>query len=137
AAAVDFLAGLAGGAASGSRAALEAAYAGLHASGARLFARLWEGLGRIPGVTRYGLPADARRTPTVSFVVAGRGAHEVAADLARRAVFASSGDFYAWTVVQRLGHAEDGLVRAGCAIYTTEEEIERLLEGVAEAASRR
>ncbi len=138
AAAVDFLASLArdGGAATGRRAALEAAYAGLHARGARLFARLWEGLGRIPGVTRYGLPADARRTPTVSFVVAGRGAHDVAADLARRAVFASSGDFYAWTVVQRLGHAEDGLVRAGCAIYTTDEEIERLLEGVAAAASR-
>ncbi len=137
AAAVDFLAGLAGGAASGRRSALEAAYAGLHARGARLFARLWEGLGRIPGVTRYGPPADARRTPTVSFVVAGRGAHEVAADLARRAVFASSGDFYAWTIVQRLGHAEDGLVRAGCAIYTTDEEVERLLEGVSEAASRR
>ena len=134
-AAVDFLASLAGpAAASGRRAALEAVYAELHARGTRLFARLWDGLGRIPGVTRYGLPADARRTPTVSFVVAGRGAHAVAEDLARRAVFASSGDFYAWTVVQRLGHAEDGLVRAGCAIYTTETEIERLLEGVAAAA---
>jgi len=136
-AAVDFLASLAGGSAAGSRrAALERSYAELHARGARLFARLWEGLGRIRGVTRYGLPAEARRTPTVSFVVAGRRAHDVAADLARRAVFASSGDFYAWTVVQRLGHAEDGLVRAGCAITTTEEEIERLLEGVAEAAGR-
>ena len=136
-AAVDFLASLAGGSAAGSRrAALETAYAELHARGTRLFARLWEGLGRIRGVTRYGLPAEARRTPTVSFVVAGRRAHDVAADLARRAVFASSGDFYAWTVVQRLGHAEDGLVRAGCAITTTEEEIERLLEGVAEAARR-
>jgi len=139
AAAVDFLASLAdeggGGAPRGRRAALETAYAGLHARGARLFARLWDGLARVPGVTRYGLPADARRTPTVSFVVAGRGAHDVAADLARRAVFASSGDFYAWTVVQRLGHAEDGLVRAGCAIYSTDEEIERLLEGVAAAAS--
>ena len=136
-AAVDFLASLAGGSAAGSRrAALEAVYAELHARGARLFARLWEGLGRIRGVTRYGLPAEARRTPTVSFVVAGRRAHDVAVDLARRALFASSGDFYAWTVVQRLGHAEDGLVRAGCAITTTEEEIERLLEGVAEAARR-
>jgi selenocysteine lyase/cysteine desulfurase len=138
AAAVDFLASLAGGnAAGGRRAALEAVYAELHARGSRLFARLWDGLGGIAGVTRYGLPAEAPRTPTVSFVVAGRGAHDVAVDLARRAVFASSGDFYAWTVVQRLGHAEDGLVRAGCAIYTTEEEIERLLEGVAAAASRR
>jgi len=135
AAAVDFLAGLAPRSAGGRRAGLEAVYAELHARGSRLFARLWDALGRIRGVTRYGLPAEAVRTPTVSFTVAGRPAHDVAAELARRALFLSSGDFYAWTVVQRLGHAEDGLVRAGCAITTTEKEIERLLEGVAEAAS--
>src|SRR5262249_58971701 len=106
----------------------------IQARGAALFARLWDGLGAIPGVTRYGLPAEARRTPTVSFVVRGRRADAVAETLARRAVFASSGDFYAWTVVQRLGHAEDGLVRAGCAVYTTEDEVDRLLEGVASVA---
>jgi cysteine desulfurase family protein (TIGR01976 family) len=132
--AVDFLASLAGGASAGRRAALAAAYAELHARGSRLFGRLWDGLERISGVTRYGLPPEAPRTQTVSFTVKGRSADAVAEDLARRAVFASSGDFYAWTVVQRLGHAEDGLVRAGLAIYTTEDEVERLLEGVAEAA---
>jgi cysteine desulfurase family protein (TIGR01976 family) len=135
AAAVDFVAALGGAVPpSGRRARLEAAYAAMHARGKSLFARLWDGLGGIRGVTRYGPPADAPRTPTVSFTVAGRTAHAVAGDLARRALFLSSGDFYAWTVVQRLGHAEDGLIRAGCAIYTTPEEIERLLEGVAEAA---
>ncbi|HTY42587.1 MAG TPA: cysteine desulfurase-like protein [Thermoanaerobaculia bacterium] len=134
AAAVDFLASLAPGI-GGRRAALEAAYGAIHARGAALFARLWDGLGRISGVTRYGLPADARRTPTVSFVVRGRRADAVAETLARRAVFASSGDFYAWTVVQRLGHGEDGLVRAGCALYTTDAEVERLLEAVAESAA--
>jgi cysteine desulfurase family protein (TIGR01976 family) len=135
AAAVDFVAALGGAARpSGRRARLEAAYASMHARGKGLFARLWDGLGTIRGVTRYGPPADAARTPTVSFTVEGRTAHAVAEDLARRALFLSSGDFYAWTVAQRLGHAEDGLVRAGCAVYTTEEEVERLLEGVAEAA---
>ena len=34
------------------------------------------------------------------------------------------------TVVERLGLAREGLVRVGCACYTTEGEIERLLEGV-------
>ena len=136
AAAVDYLASLAGAPASGRRAALAAAYAGLHSRGDRLFARLWEGLGRIPGVTLYGLPPGAPRTQTVSFTLAGRTADAVAEDLARRAVFVSSGDFYAWTVVQRLGHAEDGLVRAGCAAYTSEEEVERLLDAVTEAARR-
>jgi cysteine desulfurase family protein (TIGR01976 family) len=134
-AAVDFLAALGGSAQPpGRRARLEAAYAAMHARAKDLFARLWDGLGRIRGVTRYGPPANAARTPTVSFTVGGRTAHAVAEDLARRALFLSSGDFYAWTVVQRLGHAEDGLVRAGCALYTTEEEVTRLLEGVAEAA---
>jgi hypothetical protein len=52
-----------------------------------------------------------------------------------RAVFVSHGDFYASTIVDQLGHAADGLVRAGCACYTTDDEIERLLAGVREIAS--
>jgi len=83
AAAVDYLASLAGTAAAGRRAALEATYAELHDRGDRLFARLWEGLGGIAGVTLYGLPPGAPRTQTVSFTVNGRTADAVAEDLAR------------------------------------------------------
>jgi selenocysteine lyase/cysteine desulfurase len=54
----------------------------------------------------------------------------VARHLAARGVFVSSGDFYATTVVERLG-LKEGLVRAGCACYTTEDEVERLIAGVA------
>jgi selenocysteine lyase/cysteine desulfurase len=50
--------------------------------------------------------------------------------LAARGVFVSHGDFYALTVIERLGQAPHGLVRAGCACYTTAEEIDRLLAGV-------
>jgi selenocysteine lyase/cysteine desulfurase len=32
--------------------------------------------------------------------------------------------------VERLGHTHDGLVRAGCACYTTEEDVDRLVAGV-------
>jgi len=49
--------------------------------------------------------------------------------LTEQAIFVTSGDFYATTVVQRLGVPE-GLVRAGCACYTTDDEVERLIEGV-------
>jgi selenocysteine lyase/cysteine desulfurase len=42
----------------------------------------------------------------------------------------SHGGFYAMTVVERLGLSDVGLVRAGCAMYTTPEEISRLVEGV-------
>jgi selenocysteine lyase/cysteine desulfurase len=98
--------------------------------------RLWDGLRALPGVTLYGPPPPEPRTPTVAFTVRGRTSEEVAKALVDRAVFVSNGDFYAATVVRRLGHEKDGLVRAGCACYTTPEEADRLLEGVAELARR-
>ncbi|HEU4631603.1 MAG TPA: cysteine desulfurase-like protein [Gemmatimonadaceae bacterium] len=136
AAAVDFLAGLGEG--EDRRAALAGAYAALHAHGQALVTRLWEGLAATDGVTLYGPPPDRPRTPTVSFVVRGLGADEVTRRLAARGVWVSHGDFYASTVVARLGHADDGgLVRAGCACYTTEEEVERLVAGVREIVAAR
>jgi cysteine desulfurase family protein (TIGR01976 family) len=129
AAAVEFLASLAG--AENRRHGLAAAYAALHARGAQLTARLWDGLRGIDGVTCFGPGAEEPRTPTVSFCVRGVAAGEVTRRLAGRAVFASHGHFYAPTVVERLG-LPDGLVRAGCACYTTDGEIDRLLAGVRE-----
>jgi selenocysteine lyase/cysteine desulfurase len=69
--------------------------------------------------------------------VAGHSTDDVARALAGRALFLSSGDFYALSVVRRLGLEKGGLVRAGCACYTTADEVERLLEGVAEIAAAR
>ncbi len=106
----------------------------MHERGAELVRQLWTGLSAIPGVRIYGPPPGAPRTPTVAFTVAGRPSSEVATQLAERAVFVSNGDFYATTIVERLGHAKDGLVRAGCACYTTTEEVDRLIEGVREIA---
>jgi cysteine desulfurase family protein (TIGR01976 family) len=133
AAAVDFLASLAPG--PDRRARLARVFADLHARGQELVARLWTGLGSIERVTLYGPPAGQPRTPTVAFAVEALASAEVARRLAGRAVFATHGDFYATTVVRRLGHADDGLVRAGCVCYTTAEEVDRLLEAVAEIAS--
>jgi cysteine desulfurase family protein (TIGR01976 family) len=132
AAAVGFLASLADG--PDRRARLAASMAALHARGQQLVERLWTGLTAVPGVTLYGPSPSEPRTPTVAFTVRGLGSEDVAKALAERAVFVSNGDFYATTVVRRLGHAEDGVVRAGCACYTTMEEVERLLAGVAEIA---
>jgi cysteine desulfurase family protein (TIGR01976 family) len=128
AAAVDFLASFGSGASRRDR--LTDTFARLHGRGAALLLRLWEGLSDIAGVTLYGPTPDLPRTPTVAFTVGGRGAEAVARRLAARGVFVSSGDFYATTVVERLG-LKDGLVRAGCACYTTEEEVDRLIDGVA------
>jgi cysteine desulfurase family protein (TIGR01976 family) len=126
--AVEFLASLVPG--GNRRERLAGVMSGLHARGEALLARLWNGLTAIRGVRCYGPPPGRPRTPTVSFVVSGASSAEVAQSLAREAVFVSHGHFYATSVVERLGHTQNGLVRAGCASYTTEEEIYRLLDGV-------
>jgi cysteine desulfurase family protein (TIGR01976 family) len=131
--AVEFLASLSG--ISEPRAALQASFTALHARGQLLVERLWAGLEAIPGVTLYGPLPSRPRTPTVSFSLIGRDPGDVAAALAARGVFVSHGDFYAATVIERLGQAPKGLVRAGCACYTSQEEVDRLMQGVEELAS--
>jgi cysteine desulfurase family protein (TIGR01976 family) len=132
AAAVDFLASLAEGAT--RRARLQAAFGALHARGAELLAQMWQGLAAIEGVTLYGPEPNQPRTPTVAFTVRGVPAREVSRRLAARGLFLSHGDFYAQTVIERLGQAPEGVVRAGCACYTTADEIARLIDGVREIA---
>ena len=114
------------------RARLASSFAALHTRASALLDRMWKGLSELKGVTLYGPDPQQPRTPTVAFTVAGRSAEAVARHLAEAGVFVSCGDFYATTVVQRLGLADGGLVRAGCACYTTEEEVDRLLTGVSE-----
>jgi cysteine desulfurase family protein (TIGR01976 family) len=135
AASVAFLASLADE--GGCRERLRAAYAELHRRGQTLLEQLVYGLNTIRGVRVYGAPASAPRTPTVAFTVGDRPADSVADALAEEAVFVSTGDFYATTVVKRYGLGpKGGLVRAGCAAYTTADEVERLVEGVARLAGR-
>jgi cysteine desulfurase family protein (TIGR01976 family) len=92
--------------------------------------RLWDGLKSIKRVRVFGVPPSQPRTPTFAFTVEGMSSEAVARALAQRAIFVSHGDFYAATVVRELG--VEGLVRAGCAAYTTAEEVERLLTAVEE-----
>jgi cysteine desulfurase family protein (TIGR01976 family) len=109
---------------------LRASFESLHERASKLLAQLWEGLTTIDGVRVYGPAPNEPRTPTIAFTVEGISSTEVAKRLAREGIFASHGDFYALTVIERLGQNEHGVVRAGCACYTTEEEVERLLASV-------
>ena len=127
AAAVDYLASLSHG--ETRRARLARTFTELWVRGQALLQQLWSGVGDVDGVRLYGPGPEMPRTPTVAFTVAGQTADSVARRLADQALFVTSGDFYATTVVQRLG-LTDGLVRAGCACYTTAEEVNRLIEGV-------
>jgi selenocysteine lyase/cysteine desulfurase len=125
AAAVNFLASLGEGGTCRQR--LGAAYAGIHKRAAEQTRQMWAGLSAIDGVSLFGPPPDAPRTPTVAFTVRDIPSSQVAKRLSEQALFVSHGDFYAATVVERLGLDAEGLVRAGCACYTKPEEVDRLV----------
>src|SRR4029079_6919356 len=128
AAAVEYLASLGGG--MNLREGLRNMFHETHARNSRLFARLWSRLSSMPRVKLYGPPPDAARTPTLAFTIDGCTSTQAAARLAEKGLFLSHGDFYAATVIERLGLEPEGLIRAGCACYTTEEEIDRLIDAV-------
>jgi cysteine desulfurase family protein (TIGR01976 family) len=134
-AAVEWLADVGGG--DGTlRDRLTASYAILAEREAALFARLWAGLGEIRGVTRHGPPPGTPRTATVSLTVGTRQAAVVANALAERAgCFASHGDFYAMTTAERLGVRAQGLLRLGLAVYSSAEEVDRVVAALAAEAA--
>jgi cysteine desulfurase family protein (TIGR01976 family) len=130
AAAVRWLASLSESA-GGLRAALESTYGELHRRETALFGTLWSGLAALNGITLFGPTPDRRRTATLSFAMAGKSSEAVARALVGDACFVSNGDFYATTVTDRLGVTREGLVRLGLACYSTEEEVVRVLAGIA------
>ncbi|HEU0298983.1 MAG TPA: cysteine desulfurase-like protein, partial [Longimicrobium sp.] len=134
-AAVEWIASLAGDPADDLREWLRRGYAAMHRHESRLFASLHAGLAAIPGVRVYGPPADGERTPTAGFTIEGVSPDQAARRLGAEGVFVWNGDFYATTVCEVLGlSGRGGLVRAGVAPYTTDEDVERLVDGVARLA---
>ncbi len=132
AAAVEFLSSLAPGRSRRER--IQVALSGLDVQGQVLATRLWDGLTSISGVKVYGPEPSVRRTPTMSFTIRGVAPGEVARHLGEMGIFVSHGNFYAATVVERVGLAPQGLVRAGCACYTKGDEVDRLIKAVSEIA---
>lgn len=129
---VDFLASF--GTGTSRRERLRRAYDAMHAHTTPLFARLWDGLRAIRGVTLYGPHPPAPRTPTLSMTIDGVSVHDAASTLADHGLFVSHGDFYATTVAERLGRA-DGLLRVGLVGYSSSDEVERLLTRIDELAT--
>jgi cysteine desulfurase family protein (TIGR01976 family) len=96
--------------------------------GMMLYLRLKE----IPNVTVYGQSFDMpRRAPTVSFTVEGKNAADVSKHLAERGICTWDGHFYAIRPMEVMGLLDrGGVTRVGISLYTTEEEVERLLDEV-------
>jgi cysteine desulfurase family protein (TIGR01976 family) len=102
-----------------------------------LASRLIEGLGDVPGLRIYGPPAGAPRTSTVSFVLDGWHAHDLARELGAKGIFVWDGDFYAARFVELAGLAErGGLLRIGLCPYNTADEVERVIAELVELAGR-
>lgn len=118
----------AAGPGSDRRRAVLAGVAAIDAYEGELAAWFMSQLKTIPGLRIYGPPQGHPRTPTVSVVLEGRPAEDISRLLAAEGVFAGAGDFYATTLVRRLGLEErGGLLRMGLAPYNTQDELERVV----------
>jgi cysteine desulfurase family protein (TIGR01976 family) len=89
------------------------------------------------GVELYGIRTPEGRTPTFCFNVAGRSPREVAELLGEQDLYVWDGNYYALEPMRALGIEDTGgAVRAGFLHYTTEDEVDRLLEALADALLR-
>jgi cysteine desulfurase family protein (TIGR01976 family) len=136
-AAVDFLAELAPADAAKEgdrRARLVAAFAALEEHENRLRVRIEEGLAQLPGVTVYSKAPE--RTSTLLFTMAGRRSADVSRQSAAHGVDAPSGSFYALDASRHLGLGDEGGIRVGLAPYSSDEDVNRLLDGLGSTVAR-
>ena len=94
-----------------------------------VFSRLLDGLLADDRITVLG-PLDLEdRAPTLAFNVSGLASAEVARRLAGEQVAVWDGNYYAVELMQAFG-LPDGAVRAGIALYVTDDDVDRLLDAV-------
>ena len=121
-AAIDYLRELGGG-------DLDSAFARIEEHETQLTARFLSGL--PDRVRLYGIRTPEGRTPTFCFNVDGRPPRRVAELLAEHELYVWDGDYYALEPMRALGIGDSGgAVRAGFLHYTTEDEVDRLLEAL-------
>jgi len=122
------------------RAAIEAAYAAIHAHENGLFERLFTGLSKIPGLKIYGItdpPRFHERCGTVALRIDdGKPGHtplELATKLGERGIFTWDGNYYALNLTEKLNvEKSGGFLRIGLVHYNTTEEVDRLVAALHE-----
>ncbi len=85
----------------------------------------------VPGLRVFGPPRSSERIGPVSFELEGVHAHDVSEILDRHGVAVRAGHHCAQPLMDRLGVA--ATARASFGVYTTPEEIDRLVEGLHDA----
>jgi cysteine desulfurase family protein (TIGR01976 family) len=129
-AAVDFLAGIAPGTATGRRDRLRASLHAVDEHELRLRRGLEAGLaGLAPDVVVHSRAAD--RTPTLLLTLPGRKTWDAYEFLGRRNVLAPAGSFYAYEPFRRLDLDDQHGLRLGLAPYSDETDVARALDGLA------
>lgn len=109
------------------------AYGKIGEHAASLGRRFLDGLPE--SVTVFGITDDmAARTPTFAVEMEGFSARRLATELGDQGIFVTDGDYYAVEVMSSLGRADGGLVRIGFLHYTTEAEVDRLLNALHDLA---
>ncbi|WP_010534694.1 cysteine desulfurase [Brachybacterium squillarum] len=93
-----------------------------------LTTRAIEGLRELPGVRVIGPDAGPDRAGAVAFDLAGRHPHDVGQVLDSRGVEVRVGHHCAWPLHRRYGL--HGTTRASFSVYTTEAEVDALVEGM-------
>lgn len=134
-AAVDYLAGIAsaGGA---RRARLAASYDAIEAHERSLADRFLEGIRELHHVRLWGIGDRARlaeRTPTFAIRVGDEHPAETAKRLSARGIYVWHGDYYAREIMTRLGLlGSGGAVRVGFCHYHSREDVDRVLDSLAD-----
>jgi cysteine desulfurase / selenocysteine lyase len=90
-----------------------------------------ERLPEVPGLRVFGPPRGSERIGPVSFEIEGVHAHDVSEILDRHGVAVRAGHHCAQILMDRLGVA--ATARASFGVYTTTEEIDRLVDGLEDA----
>jgi len=125
--AVEFIAALGAGATRRER--IVSGYARMEAHENGLAEKIRTTLSALPKVRLYQAAPSVHKTPTVALTVEGMTPAEVCRRVIDEAsVFVADGNFYAWTLAERLGiNATGAWVRAGLSPYNSEEEVDRFL----------
>ena len=103
----------------------------VHAAEVDLTAYALERIAEVPGLTVFGPPAGEDRGGIVSFALEGVHAHDLSEILDRHGVAVRAGHHCAQVLMQRLG--VPATTRASVAVYNTQDEVDRLIEGLLDA----
>jgi selenocysteine lyase/cysteine desulfurase len=116
------------------RDAIRSAFRAIRSHERKLMERMLRGLREIPGLRLYGISDLSEldsRCPTFAVRIDGHTPLELATRLGEQGILTWDGNYYAINLTERLGVEKDGgFLRIGLVHYNTEEEVDRVLDGL-------